>query len=496
MRIAPPLALVGALLLSGCVVGPNYAGPPAVAQGAVSAPAFRRAETASSAAPVAHWWTALNDAELDRLEEAALAAGPDLEVAKARILQSRANLATARANRLPSIQASAAYLRTKGATSVLTGGAATASGANGVATTGSGGGGDLELTNIGGVATWEPDLFGGKARAVEGARARAEAARDDLDAMKVTLTDEVAQAYVTLRDLQARLALSRHDADIQARTLQLSEKRRAGGTASDLDVERLNSQLQATRADAAPLQAQITEQIERLALLTGAEPGSLDAVLAPPRSVPLPPASVVVGDPATLLRSRPDIRAAERRIAAANAVIGQRTADLFPKVTLFGNIGFGSTNGSDLLSGDSFTYALAPFLQWKPFDFGRTQASIALARGQTAEAVADYKRTVLVALNDAETMLSRYARRRERVAGLMQVQASAERFSKMTDLRVAGGTAAVIDQLDAESRRSGAAGAVQQAQVQLTLDYVNLQKSLGLGWANSSFLGPTVRCLQ
>ncbi len=488
MRLRLSLAAfapAAALLVSGCVVGPNYAGPPTVAARSVAAPGFHRAETASSTAPVARWWVTLNDTELNRLEEAALASGPDLEAGRARILQSRANLANARANRLPSTQATAAYLRTKGATSVLTGGAATATGAagqTGFATTGQGGSDDLELTNIGGVATWEPDLFGARARALEGARARDEAARDDLDAIKVALTAEVAQAYVSLRASQARLALSRRDADIQARTVALYEKRRTGGTASSLDVERLNTQLQSTRADAAPLQAQVVEQIDRLALLTGREPGALDAELETPGPLPLPPESLIVGDAATLLRNRPDVRAAERRIAAANAVIGQRTADLFPKVTLFGNIGFGSTDGSTLLSGDSFTYALAPFLQWRPFDFGRTQASISLARGQTAEAIADYTRTVLTALTDAETTLSRYARRRERLAGLLRVQASADRVSKMTDIRVAGGTAALIDQLDAESRRASAQGGVQQAQAELTLDYVALQKTLGLGW--------------
>ena len=484
-RLPPLVALLAAVGLQGCVVGPNYAGPPEVAPHAVAAGAFHRAQDASSASPPPAWWSTLNDAELDRLMAAALAASPDLEVARARILQSRANLKAARADRLPSIQATGVYLRTKGANSLLAGG-----GAAGV-TTGQTGAAvvdatasdeDFEFANLGGAATWEPDLFGGRARAVEGARAQAEAYRADLDAAKVSLTAEVASAYVMLRDAQTRLDLSHAAAELRRRAVAAEAARRQGGTASDLDVERLNDQLQTTRAEFTPLQAVIAEQIDRLATLTGREPGALDGELAVVAAPPPPPAVVSVGDPARLLRQRPDIRAAERRIAAANALVGQRTADLFPKVTLLGNLGFGSTSASDLLTGDSFTYAVAPILQWKPFDFGRTRALIDNARGQADEAVAQYRRTVLSALQDAETSLSTYARQRERVRSLMSVQASADRVSRLTAIRVAGGTSAVIDQLDAEEQRADAEVALATARAKLTLDYIALQKSLGLGW--------------
>ena len=484
--------LFTAMALQGCVVGPNYAGPPAVAPQAQGAAAFRRAGDASPAAPPVAWWTALNDAELDRLMTAALKDAPDLEVARARILQSRANLKAARADRLPSIQATSIYLRTKGANSLLAGGGAASAvtgSSTGAVVDSTGSERDIEFLNVGGAATWEPDLFGGRARAVEGARAQAEAYRADLDAATVSLTAEVADAYVRLRDAQTRLDLSRAAAELQRRAVEAAGLRRRGGTASDLDVERLTSLLQSTRAEFTPLQAQVAEQMDRLATLVGREPGTLDVALAASAPPPPPPQTVTVGDPARLLRRRPDIRAAERRIAVANALVGQRTADLFPKVTLLGNLGFGSATATDLLSGDSFTYAVAPILQWRPFDFGRTRASIDNARGQADEAAAQYRRTVLAALRDAETSLSTYARQRDRVRSLTAVQATADHVSRLTALRVAGGTATTLDQIDAEERRADAQVGVAQARAQLTLDFIALQKSLGLGWDESGLHG-------
>ena len=478
---------VAVLSLGGCVVGPTYKGPPPVAPEAVSAGRFHRAEDALAAPPPARWWAALRDRELDRLVQAAFDASPDLEAARARLRQSRAGLRQARAERLPSTQASGVYLRTRGATSFLGDGAA-AVGSVGPTQAGGGEatafdqGGEFSLYDVGFDATWEVDLFGGQARAVESAKARAQAVEANLQDAQVSLAADVAQAYVSLRDLQARVGLARQDAEIESRLLELTRMRRAGGTASDLDVERLNDQLQSTRAELVPIQAQVTDQLDRLAVLTGRAPGALDEALSAAAPVPTPPAVVAVGDPAGLLRRRPDIRAAERQIQQQNAVIGERVADLFPKVELLGNVGFGSTDLSDLLEGGSFSYAVAPILQWRPFDFGRTRARIVQAQAARDEALANYRKTVLQALQDAEASLARYGRQRESVVSLMRVRASADRAAGLTRLRVQGGTATTLDVLDAERRRVQAESRVAQANAQLTLDYVAIQKSLGLGW--------------
>lgn len=473
----PSLGL--ALLLGGCVVGPDYKGAPTVAPRAAAAGVFHRAGEASTAAPAARWWTALNDGQLNRLVETALVASPDVDVAQARLRQSRAGLQGALANRLPTSSANALYLRSRGTTNFL-GAGAVPTNTTGAAPIQSNG--PLNLYNVGFDATWELDFFGGTRRALESAGAQVEAYQADLEGAQVSLAAEVAQAYVSLRDYQQRLALSRRDAEVEARMVRLAQEREAGGTASALDVERLNNQLQSTRAALVPVQAQITEQLDRLAVLTGQEPGALDGELSSAAAVPLPPATVEVGDPAALLRRRPDIRAAERRLAQQNAVIGQRTADLFPKITLFGNIGFGSTDLGGLITGDSFSYLAAPVLRWSPFDFGRTRARITQAEAARDEALATYRRTVLIALGDAETALSRYAHQRDSVVGLARVAASADRVAAFTELRVRGGTATTLDVLDAERRRLDAQNGLAQAEAQLTQDYIALQKSLGLGW--------------
>jgi len=460
------------IALGACVVGPNYRGPPVVAPKAAAAPAFHRAGDATADAPAARWWTALNDAELDRLVDAALSASPDLGVARARIVQARAGLKGARADQLPTTGASAAYLRSKGLTTLIGGGQALQ--AQGPST--------FEVYTASFDATWEIDLFGGKARAIEGAKAQAQGADAALDGAQVSLEAEVAQAYVMLRQLQQRLVLSRRNVEIETRMLELARRRQAGGTVSDVDVEQLNNQLQSTEADLIPIGAQITEQLDRLAVLTGREPGELDAELDAVAPVPAPPAVTAVGDPAAMLRRRPDIRQAERQLQQYNAAIGQHTADLFPKVTLIGTIGYTAPALSQLFNSSSETYATAPLLQWTPFDFGRIRAKIAQARGAYEESVANYRSTVLSALQDAETSLSRYGRQRDNVAGLLKVQASAERLARLEDLREKGGTATTLDVLDAERRRVQAELGVLDAGAQLSIDYVALQKSLGLGW--------------
>jgi outer membrane protein TolC len=208
----------------------------------------------------------------------------------------------------------------------------------------------------------------------------------------------------------------------------------------------------------------------------------LDSMLAAPGPVPLPPAQVAVGEPASLLRRRPDIRAAERQIASSNATIGQHVADYFPKLQLLGNLGFSSTDVSQLFDGGSFSTVVAPILQWKPFDFGRTADAVHEAKAERDEAVAQYESTVLKALNDAETALSRYGYQEKAVVNLERVQVSADRAARLTRLRYQGGTTTLTDVLDTERQRVQSEQALAQGRAELTQDFVALEKSLGLGW--------------
>ncbi len=493
MKPAHLLAFTGlAATMSGCTVGPNYGGPPSVV---ASAPAFHRAgdlKDATATGPVlAQWWTALNDAELNHLEDAALTGSPDLAIAEARLRQSRAGLSSTRANLLPTTGTSTTYVHVNGGPAALIsslGGSSSSSGsssgasASSSATTSSGADASAGLYSANFDATWEVDLFGGTRRAVEGARDQAQAAEAQVQDAQVTLTAEVAEAYVQLRDLQHRLDLARANAKTEQDMLDLTQKRRQGGTASDLDVERLTTQLETVQAQVTPLQAQISEQLDRLAVLTGQAPGALDNELTAAAPVPVPPAEVAVGDPTMLLQRRPDIRAAERQLASKTAQIGQKEAGYFPKLTLLGTLGWSSPKLGNLFNSDNRSSIQAPLLQWTPFDFGRTKASVDQARAERDEAEATYRKTVLGALQDAETSLSRYGRQRDALNDQLRVQASADHAAQLTGIRVQGGTATTLDELDAERNRLQAQDSASQAQATLTQDYIALQKSLGLGW--------------
>ena len=484
-------ALAAALILSGCTVGPDYKGPPRIitetnhgfVRGANVQAADKRLDP--------RWWVALKDPELDRLEMAAMAANADLAAARARLRQSRAQLRAQQADLRPNTGTSALYLHTHGGTGAIDssnlGGSpslATAPGAAATNDTSSLGGSnnDLNLYDVGFDATWEIDLFGAQRRAVQSAAASAQARQADVADTLVSLTADVAQAYISLRDVQHRAKLAQASADLQTRTLALTLRRQEGGTASSLDVDRLTTQVEQPSADLVPLKGQIDEQLDRLAILTGHIPGELDADLVLDAPLPLPPATVAVGDPASLLRRRPDVRSAERQIAAQNALIGEHLADYFPKVELLGNIGFVSTDIGQLFNGNAFAAVVAPVLQWKPFDFGRTRAAVDQARAGRGEALANYRATVLKALDDAETSLARYGTQQEDVHVLQRLMASADHAALLQRQRYDGGTATLIDTLDTERQRVSAEQALAQAQAGLTQDYVALQKSFGLGW--------------
>jgi NodT family efflux transporter outer membrane factor (OMF) lipoprotein len=484
----PVLTASIALLLAGCMVGPDYHGAPSVA---ATDKGFVRGDGSSATTPpTAQWWTALGDPELNHLIDETLATNPGVDVARARVREARANLRQQTATGLPTTGASGAYLRTANISSLLGGGASnsgnSSSGSTGNSGSGaasSSSGGALNLYVVGFDATWELDFFGGNRRAVEGASATVEASEAHVADAIVSLTAEVAQSYVALCDARQRLKLTQQNIDIESHLVDLMKLRRAGGAATDLDVVRVTNQLDTTRAMLPAIHATVSEQLNRLAALTARAPGALDAELANVGPVPAPPATTNIGDPVALLRRRPDIRVAERQLAQHTAAVGQSVAAEFPKVSLLGTVGFAATHPQDLFNSGNFTYLAGPLLQWTPWDFGRNRARVAQANAARDEAEANYRQTVLNALADAETSLARYGQQRDAVTDLALARASAQESYRLTELRLRGGTAATTDVLDADTRRTQADLSYQQGLAQLTEDYVALQKSLGLGWS-------------
>ena len=482
-------ALAAASALAACTVGPDYRGAPSVAPQAANAASFVRAPATgivSTRAP-AQWWLALNDPQLNALIDAALAHNPDLRAAQARLREARAQLQQQRAGEAPKVSTSVAAVRMREPdTSLLSQSQGNSGGGNDGGQPASSGRGPLQLYTAGFDASWEIDLFGGTRRAIEAANAEAQAVDADLADAQVSLTAEVAQAYVDLRDEQQRLALARQSAQLQQQMLDLTRQRRERGTAADIDVERLTTQVENTRSTFSPLEAQVAGSLDQLAVLTGKPPGALDAELSAPQPLPSLPASVPVSDPATMLAQRPDIRAAERRLASGNAQIGEHVADFLPKVTLFGDLGFTAADPGHLFRKNNFSWLGVPYLQWNLLDFGRTLGAVHGAQASRDEAEARYTKAVLAALQDANGALSRYGHQREHLVTLQKVQTSADHSATLMRQRYRAGASSLVDLLDTERVAFSAQQDVVAGQAELLKDFVSLQKSLGLGWRNSS----------
>jgi NodT family efflux transporter outer membrane factor (OMF) lipoprotein len=470
--------------LVGCTVGPNYKAPPVVASDAAARGTFVRARDAAlvPAPGLARWWDALADPTLTALVDDALAHSPTIDEATARIRAAQAQLKQQRASQLPSVSANATYLHAE-----LPGVGISQSGTadGGETPGGTSGSSNLDFYNLGLNASWELDLFGGGRRGVEQSRATIGARVAELVDAQVSLSAQVAQAYVNLRDVQARISLNQESTALQQRQVALAQQRYASGTASLLDVERLRNQLESTEADAIPLGAQVDEYLNQLAVLTGRTPGSLDVTLGTAVPVPLPPAKVAIGDPAALIAHRPDIRAAERQLAASTAAVGVNKAKELPGIRFLGILGLGGTNPSDVFDTGNLTTLLAPSLSWSFLDFGRNRAATRASEAEREGAEATYRRTVLAALQNAEDALSRFGNTRAQLFQLARAEATAARTVELNDQRIRAGTSSVIDQLDIERRRLSASIAAEQARAQLTQSYIAVNKALGLGWTST-----------
>jgi multidrug efflux system outer membrane protein len=462
-----------AALLAGCTVGPDYV-PPKPVMPASFMEHTGPAASAAQAAPASNdaWWQGFGDATLNSLMADALHSAPDLAVAEARIREARALRGIAGADLYPTADVGAQYDRTHGSANVPVG----------VPPGGLGPGANGNLWQTGFDASWEIDVFGGKRRGVEAADASYEAIVADRGDVELTLLAEVARNYIELRGVQRQLAVARSNLSIQQDSLSLTRSQFDAGLASRLDVLRAQAQVSDTEAAIPTFEANERASIYRIGALIGQPPEQLLAQLDPPQAIPSAIADVPVGLPSDLLRRRPDIRAAERRIAAANARIGVAQADLYPHFSLTGVAGLESLNASTFLSAPSRYFSIGPSINWLIFDAGKVRFEMHAEEARTAQAAAAYQRTVLGALRDVETALVSYAQskvRHERLAA--EVTADREAVTIATRLYKQG-LNDFLSVLDAERSLYAADDKLAQSERDTALDLVALYKALGGGW--------------
>ena len=460
---------LGSLLLaasvSACAVGPDYQPhePPVPAQFSGTG------ESTPPAMPVAEFWVGFSDPTLSALVEGALRANHDLRTALASVERSRALNRQSRRDLAPTVEAQAAYTESRLAADEAPGVPAAAR--------------ETELTSADISSFWELDLFGRVRRSIEASQASLQATEAEFRALQVSIAAEVASSYFELRGLQAQLEVARRNANNQAESLQLTQARLDAGRGTDFDVARARSQLALTQSRIPALEAAERAAAHRLAVLNGQEPGALLSRLKVAAPLPALPAQVAVGTPAELLRRRPDVQAAERRLAARTAMIGVATADLFPRLSLNGVIGTASGDLGQLFSASAEHYRVGPQIGWAFLDLGRVRDRIAAADADAAGQLAAYEGTVLRALEETENALIRYQRSREETAHLHSSVQAAERASELARLRYDGGIADFLQVLDAERTQLQAEDAWAQSRTRGATALVGVYRSVAGGWS-------------
>jgi len=460
--------LVGtAAALCSCAVGPNYQRPvtPVPPQFAnLSQPGFNGADVE------AKFWTLFNDPRLDRLVNDALLANKDLQRARANLRASRAAGRLAGFDLFPTVTAAGSYTHTRESRNQLP---AIISPDR-----------TLDSVDVGFDAFWELDFFGRVRRGVEAARAEEQASVASLRDAQVTVTAEVARNYFVLRGLQEQLAVATRNADNQDQTLKVTQARLEAGRGTELDSARAEAQLKTTLASIPLLDSSIATTIYRLSVLTGRLPDALTTELQAPEPLRELPSLNAVGDPATLLRRRPDIRVAERSLAASTARIGVAIGDLFPKVTFTGSVGYNAGSFSGIGKTGSDTYTVGPGISWAAFDLGRVTARIKIAHAQTDADLAAYEASVLGALEETEGALVTYGRAQSRRDLLTQAARASERAADLARQRFRGGLTDFVNVLEAERDALSVQDSLAQSRTQTATSLVAVYKALGGGWVD------------
>ena len=454
-------ALFAAMVLAGCAsVGPDYHAPREAAVTLQGLDAARQ----NNGGFEAQWWKQFGDPTLDALIVRAAQGSPDLKIALARLNQARAALGTAKSQQIPDIETGASYSRSRQQQPGFTDQRTT-----------------INQYQAGFDASWELDLFGGIRRSVEAARADADAGQASLQDAQVTLFAEVARNYFDLRGTQLRIDVAKRDIANQQDSLKVINARVEVGTGAEQDLASAKARLAAVEAQLPVLETQAAADEFRIAVLLGEHPGELDVDLSPATFHAID-VSLAIGGADEVLQRRPDIRIAERELAAANARIGVAKADYFPHITLGGFIGFLAGRSNDFGGADSRAWSLAPSISWSGLNVQRVRSGVKGAQARADEARAVYDRTVLTALEDVDNSLVGYNQQHVRVEKLVVQAAESRRAAQLARLRYDAGRTDYLELLDAERTQLSAEDQLAEAEAAINTRAVQLYKALGGGW--------------
>jgi NodT family efflux transporter outer membrane factor (OMF) lipoprotein len=468
-------------LAPGCTVGPNYRRPQTPVPATFAAPSMIAA-TAPAAAPVAtvtggpveitQWWATLGDEPLNDLVRQAVLANPDLRLAGTRLREARARLAIAGAGRYPGIDARGSYTRQRLSQTAQPF----------ASVEGAGLPFEFDLWQLGFDASWELDVFGGVRRGNDAAAADLAAGVEDRRDVLVSVVAEVARNYVELRGAQREMEVTERALAAQRQTVEVTRDQQAKGVATQLDVSRAAAQASATEAQLPAIERAQWQAIHRIAVLLGREPNALAAKLSPRAPIPVPPAEVPVGVPSELLRRRPDIRRAEREIAAATARVGVAVADLFPRFTLNGTLGLQSSETGDLFDYASRYFTIGPGVTLPLLDAGRRRAVVALRRAQQEASLVRYERAVIGALAETEDAVAGVTTEQRRAAALRDSVRSYRDAADLARNLYAQGLTDFLTVLEAERHLYEQEAALARSERTVTTDLIALYKALGGGW--------------
>ncbi len=458
------------LLMAGCAaVGPDYSKPVMPVpdswhtklQDGLSAQQPRR---------LAHWWTVFHDPLLSKLIKRAAARNLDLKKARIRLLEARARRTMSRSALFPALNTSGSITKNRGSNR------------------------ETNLYNAGFDAGWELDIFGGVRRSVEAATADQQAEKENLRDILVSLLAEVCQNYIDVRTSQVRLTVAAENIKTQQQSLDLVKSRYASGLVTDLDIQQATYSLESSRAQVPSQRTSLNEAMNRLALLLGLPPGALNRQLRQKEPIPLPPPQVAVGIPADLIRRRPDIRRAERRLAAQSARVGVAAAALYPTLKLNGSIGFEALSFNHLFDSINRTSSFGPAISWPIFDAGQIRANIKAQSAVRDQYFIQYESTVLTALNEVENALTAYTNEQNQARHLKLSAAAAEKSLKLARIRYTSGLTNFTAVLNAQESLLAIEDQAARSAGALSTDLIRIYKALGGGWTSlTATHGPAAR---